>query len=409
MALHAAAKDLSRQAKDPMALALWLGIPILIGALITLAFGDVGEAPPRAKLLVADEDGSFLSELFVGLLAREELRVLDSERVPLDEGRKRLDEGEASALLLIPEGFGQAVLEDTPSELELVTNPAQSILPQIAEETLRVLVDVVFYMQRIVGDDIRGIVDEMGGLEATPSDEEVTRISVAVNGVFRRVERYLLPPVLEADTATDAQAPSVDVSVLFLPGIVLMALLFFATGLSEDMWRERSMGTLRRAVSAPGGVGGLFAGKLMAGVVIAGVLALVLMAIGTFYLDLPWRVLPVAVVWCAVTGGVLLVLMCWIQMATRTPRAGQILTNAIAFPLLMVGGSFFPAEMMPKGLAAVGRFTPNGWSVAQLKDLLLERTAPTELLVPLLGMLAVGLLLFALASRTLSKRFARAS
>ena len=34
-------KDLSRHARDPVAVALWIGIPLLVGGLITLAFGEL--------------------------------------------------------------------------------------------------------------------------------------------------------------------------------------------------------------------------------------------------------------------------------------------------------------------------------------------------------------------------------
>lgn len=415
MALHAAAKDLSRHAKDTIALALWLGIPLLIGSLITLAFGDMGKAPPRATLLIADQDQSLVSDLFVTVLGREELRVIDAERVSLAEGRRRLDAGGASALLVIPKGFGQAVLEDAPSELALWTNPSQTILPGIAEQTLGVLVDLVFYAQRILGDDVREVVDDLGGFDGTPSNDAVSQISLAVNGVFRRAERYILPPALtvgeppKASTAGPAKRgpQKVDLAVLFLPSIVLMALFFLATGISEDMWRERTMGTLRRSVSAPGGAGSLFAGKVLAGMLVAAAMSCVLLVIGTIYLGLSWGLLPLAVLWCGVTGGVLLVLMCWVQMLAPSQRTGQVLTNAVTFPLLMVGGSFFPLEMMPAGMAAVGKFTPNGWALHRLKYFLLGRTDAYDLLPALGAMLGVLVVLYMLAGLTLKRRFAR--
>ncbi len=417
LALHATAKDLSRHAKDPMALALWMGIPLLIGFLVILAFGNMGKAPPRAKLLIVDEDQSFVSDLFVTILGREELRVIDSARVSLADGNAQLGEGKASALLVIPKGFGDAVLHDTPAELALRTNPAQSVLPQIVEQTMGILVDLVFYAQRILGDDLRAIMDDLGGFDGAPSDEAVSRISVAVNGVLRRAERYMLPPVLEigeAPSTATASAPGkarqkVSLAVLFVPSIVLMALFFLATGISEDMWRERALGTLRRAVSAPGGVSSLFAGKLLAGILVATATSLVLLVIGTVYLDLDWGLLPMAVLWCGITGGVLLVVMCWVQMLAPSQRAGQVITNAITFPLLMLGGSFFPMELMPSGLATVGRVTPNGWSLEQLKQFLLGRADMADLLPGLGGMVLVLFLLYMLASLTLKRRFASAS
>ena len=59
----AAAKDVRRRFRDPMALLLWLGVPLLIGTLITLAMGGRAPQPPTAHVLLADEDGGHLSNL----------------------------------------------------------------------------------------------------------------------------------------------------------------------------------------------------------------------------------------------------------------------------------------------------------------------------------------------------------
>lgn len=410
---HAMRKDLRRHAKDPMAVALWLGIPLLIGGLVTFAFGDVASAPPRAKVLIVDQDESVASTLFKGLLAREELKVLETEVVSLDAGTARIKKGDGSALLVIPEGFQTGVLKDEPTELRLTTNPAQSVLPQITAQMLQTFVDLVFYAQRILGDELRTIAEESGDFQEAPDDATVARISTSANGVMRRAQRYLAPPVLRIATSVDKSAgkgkgSSVNLAALFLPGIVLMALFFLATGVSEDVWRERDQGTLRRAVSSPGGVGALFGGKILAGMVVAAVISLLLLVLGMGYLGMSFRVLPIAVVWCTVTAGVLLIAMCFIQTLASSQRAGQIFTNAVSFPLLMLGGSFFPSELMPKWLAAVGRYTPNGWSLEYLKDLLLGRGSASSLLFGFTLLVVAGAALYLLTVQRI-RAFARAS
>ncbi len=404
----ATVKDLKRIARDPLAALLWMGIPLLIGGIIILAFGNVGKAPPKAHLLVADEDGSFVSGLFVSLLGREELRVLRTEEVDRSRGEARLREGEGSALLIIPEGFGAALLEDEPAELRMFTNPSQSVLPRISEQMVETLLDLVFYAQRILGDEIRGLIEGVDLTEEGPSDEVAGRISVAVNGTVRRAQRYLFPPVLTLDRAEDEGGEVMNFAVLFLPGIVLMGLFFLAGGISEDMWRERMQGTFRQAVSAPRGVRPVFAGKVLAGMVVAGASSLVLLLVGMLYLDLPLRLLPVAVLWCALTGGLLLIGMCWIQMVAPSHRSGQVFTNTVTYPLLMLGGSFFPSEVMPDFLAAIGRYTPNGWALERLKDLLLER-ASVGAMAAGFGVLALAVIVLFLLVQPRLRAFARST
>src|SRR5262245_9141667 len=127
----AAAKDIRRRLTDPAALAFWVALPLLLGGLLGFISDGGGGAPPRATVLVADEDGTFVSGLLSTALARA---PLDLTPVALEEGRRRIDDGDATALLVVPAGFQQAVLDGvSTAELALVTNPSQQILPNIAE------------------------------------------------------------------------------------------------------------------------------------------------------------------------------------------------------------------------------------------------------------------------------------
>ena len=59
------------------------------------------------------------------------------------EGRRRMEEGEASGFLIIPEKFGAHVLDREATTLSLVTNPSQRILPGILTEALGFVADAL--------------------------------------------------------------------------------------------------------------------------------------------------------------------------------------------------------------------------------------------------------------------------
>ena len=121
--LTSAAKDVRRRLADPLALAIWAGIPILVGGLIGAMSGG-GTAALKAHVLVADQDQTMVS----GLLADSSWGgLLETEAVELEDGRRRMDEGEATALLVVPEGFQEAVLHERPAELRLLTNAPKAI------------------------------------------------------------------------------------------------------------------------------------------------------------------------------------------------------------------------------------------------------------------------------------------
>ena len=118
-------KDLSRWMLDRVALLIWFGIPLLVGTLIT-SLVDAGGRTPTGTLLVADEDGTFVSGVFVGAFSQDQLGdLIIVEQVSSEDGELRINEGEASGFLTIPEGFQDALLNETPVSVTLKTNPAQ--------------------------------------------------------------------------------------------------------------------------------------------------------------------------------------------------------------------------------------------------------------------------------------------
>ena len=137
-----------------MVLPLWVSFPLLIGGLVTLVMSGFDRAPPIAHLLVADEDGGQLSWLLAKAFGQAGPgQFLHVEEVQRENGRNARWPGEASAMLVIPEGFRSAVLREKPTTLLLVTNPAQRILPRMIEEELAIAADGVFYFHRLTGNE----------------------------------------------------------------------------------------------------------------------------------------------------------------------------------------------------------------------------------------------------------------
>ena len=407
----AAAKDIRRRLADPAAFAFWIGLPLLLGGLLSF-INDDNAAPPRATVLVVDEDDTFSSGLL--LTALERAPTLELRTVTLDEGRRRIDDGDATALLVVPKGFEQAVLDassassSSPSqaELTLVTNPAQQILPNIVEETLEIVVEGVFYVQQIFGSALRRLADAQSG---PPSDVDVATMAVEINREVASLQNVLFPPAIAltvARAAPEHDAPSLSLGQLFLPGMLFMSLLFIAGGMAGDIWEEQQMGTLKRALATPQSAHRLLGGKLVAGIVMMTAIGFVALAAGSLLFDVAWWRLPAALAWCVFTGGALLALMTPLNMLASSQRAADMLSSTIIFPLMMLGGSFFPFEYMPAWMAAIGRWTPNGLGVARMKDLLYGDVALAPIATAALGIGVPAAAAFLFSARKLRRRFA---
>jgi ABC-type Na+ efflux pump permease subunit len=407
--LRSAAKDLRRRLRDPLGLVLWFAIPTFIGVAVKLAFGSAGGPPPRAYVLVVDEDDSFGSRALVGALSQGgETSPFRGERVSAAEGERRMQAGEATALVVVPQGFGRALLEEKPTTLRLMTNPSQSILPKMVETGLGLLPDAVYYAHRLFGSSLRslaGLLDSGGEV----AEVDVARGAVEVQRAVRslRTMTASAPFTLAISDAARPSGPPPDPGALFLPSLLFMALFFVASSASGDVWVEKELGTLRRALQAPRGASAYFAGKLLAGAALFAAMMVVAGLVGRWGFGLPLSRLPAAVAWTTTTGLVFLLLLTLAQLYAGSARTGGFLVNLVTLPLLMMGGSFFPFELMPEWMAALGRRTPNGWALVQLKAVLNGSLAAPAFAMRLGVLAAAGGLLFLLCLRRLTGGFAR--
>jgi len=406
-----ALKDIRRRLEDPAALVIWFAIPILLGGLMTLAFGGREGPKPRAHVLLVDEDDSFVSRLLAGTFGGQSdaANLASVERVSREEGKARIDAGEGTALLIIPEGFGEAILAERPIALKLVKNPAQTILPRIVEEVLSVVVDGTFYAQRLIGDPYRQAVQQGVGNEGPMPDEAIAALSVGAVRLWERVSASVDPLAIRLTTRIERDEeprPRQDIGLLFLPSVLFMALMFISQGISEDLWVEKNAGTLRRVLATPQPLSGFLLGKLLAGLTVISVIMLPGLALGTWFWGIPWQRALSALAWSVLAGLFFLLLFHAVYLFASSQRQAGVLASMVLFPMLMAGGAFFPFELMPRWMADIGRLTPNGWVLVQFKAILAGEVELGTLLATGLALGFGGVLLFLLALRRLRSHFA---
>jgi ABC-type multidrug transport system permease subunit len=167
------------------------------------------------------------------------------------------------------------------------------------------------------------------------------------------------------------------------------------------MWAERRQGTLRRAVTAPTGVGGIVAGKWIAGTTALALVAAIGLAVGGGLFGIETQNPILAFAWITLVGGTLLAVFTLIQLLAPSETTGNVLANAITLPLAMLGGSFFPFETMPAWMVAVGRMTPNGWALFRLREIMSGEAASGVLLASIAGALVIVTVLGFVAARRL--------
>lgn len=392
-------KDIERMRRDPLALATSLGIPLVLVVIITLVFGG-GQATPQGRLLMADEDGTVLSQALTAAFSREPLaKMIVIETTDQKEGRRRMDRGDASALLIVPRGFQEAFFQSRPIQMQLVTNPAQEILPNIIQETLSIVVDGGFYVQRLGGPLLPAL-----AAGPPPSDDTVAQISIAFSRYGRSLSKYINPPLIGLELQVTAEKPaSQNIAAIFLPAMLFMGLLFIGNAHALDIWKEQLWGTLRRLVSTPASLAALLGARLISLALILTAVALVGVGGMRWFAHVPVASVSLATLWLVLSGAAFYLFLVTIAVHASGQRAASVIGNLVVFPLSLLGGSFFPFEMMPDWMASIGRFTPNGWAITEFKAFVAGSAHTKDFLIGAACMAAAGSLLFLLTLRRIRK------
>lgn len=122
-------RNLKELYRDPVALGFLLGMPIIFILIFSVAFG--GQATRPVTLGVVDEDQSQVSAAFLGgLKSIPALKLASPLYQSQSQAEEKLKTGELSIYLVIPRGFGEAVVHHQAIDLVLAYNEIDPLLPQ---------------------------------------------------------------------------------------------------------------------------------------------------------------------------------------------------------------------------------------------------------------------------------------
>ena len=385
-----AAHHIRRVIRNPGLILLLLAIPLTLAVIEYAAFGSTaaeGKLPPT-KVLFLDEDDTltsgFLPQVFSGGPAKDFFEL--AQVASRDEAARMFTRGQASALIVVPKGFQDALLAGSRCELVFSTNPIQSIGPEIARSMLEmtVLIGNGLYAQAI---EPVGRIKALFDAGRDPSSDEVAEISRGFFEAGRRLGGLDALNRLTVDVQrpgeTEARTgfgndPKTFFAYVF-PGLVVFALMFIAQSLAIRLLRDRMKGLQRRIVITPvsptavvmGGVTYLVAGLLALLVFLALIGALV------FRIQLrdPVSLLAIGLGFAVFAAGLHLLS----GSLARSDRGAGFVGSVVVLVLSLLGGTFVPSETYPPFLRAVATMVPNGAAQQGFIDVLVHKIPLAEL------------------------------
>jgi ABC-2 type transport system permease protein len=368
-------KDVRRRLAAPAGLLLNLAIPLVITGTMLLTFGrrgggDEQQAPVLRLLAVVQDEGPMARMISGASQSPEFAKHIELRTVPdRESGLRRMRAEGFAALLVIPEDFSDVLLDGRRAELEMVKNPAQSVMPVVAQQGAEVLALYLSIAASLLGEEgprVRALFEGEGWDDPAGLASLLVTLRDRVVGI----DDYLIPPLVEVATARpEKQTAGFDWMAWMFPGMVVMVLLFGALVQMADVLRERQWGTLRRQFAAPLSATAILASKVLAAAAVVGLAVLLLIIAGAALFGIRWgnpgALAAVALlVVLGATGFAAL-----IYSFVRTERQGDGLGGVLVMVMSLLGGAFLPPQILPEWLQQVSVFTISHWSHGALRAL----------------------------------------
>jgi len=374
------AKDLVRFRRNPLPWLIFLAVPLVITALIGLAFGsrsgDSGMA--RIRFAVVDEDDSPLTRFLRGGMNQAQGgKYLEPVFLDRKEAMRQIQDNQISAVVVLPPHFTRDYLTGRePVMLELIKNPAQSIHPAIIEELLGALVTGLNALARNFQPEFA---DWQAVFEGRGDHRTVAELIRRGGDRFEAVKDYLLPPRISytkesrkkvEDTGKGVAQPGANVFIYILPGLSAMFLLFLANTAMMDLHRELQNRTLQRFRTLHHRLLTLVVSKVAVAVVMLFLCGAIMLGGGSLVFRIHWQH-PLALIgltagFCLFAAGLLALLTALIP----NQRQADTLNTLIAMAVALAGGCAFPADLLPPLLRDhVSTLLPTYWFVETIRNL----------------------------------------
>lgn len=164
-----------------------------------------------------------------------------------------------------------------------------------------------------------------------------------------------------------ATGPDIQLINFLIPGIVGMTAMFGSINETMSIVWDKSLGVFDRILAAPVSSISIIVGKTMSGAVMGVISALVLLIIGSMVFgvslaNISFVILIILLASFSFTGiGTI------ISGLASEPREAMMLSNLLRFPMMFLGGVFFPTEAMPMPLPYVARALPLTYATEALR------------------------------------------
>ncbi|MCY4019178.1 MAG: ABC transporter permease [Chloroflexi bacterium] len=321
-------------------------IPIVLAAVFGLS-----SAPRGGSIAVdfIDQDNTPASQALVdALLATNDAFVRGSEVENIESARTRVGEGTASAAIVIPQGFAQAL------------------------QTFEALPILYFSREDSFGDPIQHSVNTVisqlnSSIIAARAGELVLNaldIEAESGALYARAQDLLAQELVVYDLRLSNSEGDLQPGEGFgqsVPGLGAMFVMFTVLGGMATLLRDRQNWTLQRVIVMPVSRAQVLGGKILSLFILGMIQYLILFGFGGLMgLEIGSRIVLLVFVMAAFA---LCITALTFAIASSIGSEGQAiyLANLLSVTLAALGGGWWPLEVVPPFMQTLGHISPVAW------------------------------------------------
>ncbi|MEH7883683.1 ABC transporter permease [Bacillus sp. JJ1609] len=361
-----AAFEIKRIFQKPQSYLLLFGMPLLFTFIFGGLFSGDGENKPVVS--VVDKDNTGLSQALIN-----EVKTTSAVNISMEDDKsasEKFDNQEIAGYILMNEGFEEELLKQEVPEVVFVSSPSfegSALVQQIINDSitkLRISAAASTFYQDITGENPAAIQEKISK-ELASAPAAVKTVTVTKNS--------------ELENMNNITARSAGFTIMF----VMIAMLSVTGVLLE----ARQTGVWYRMMSTPASKTELLSGYLLAFFLIGWIQFGILMIVSKWVFHVEWGntlaniVLVSSLLLCTIGLGL------FIAGFVKTSEQQSVFGNLIIISTCMIGGVYWPLEIMPGFMQQAAKFVPQYWGLEGFAELAARGGALSDIIGP------VGILL----------------
>jgi len=416
--LFLAVKDMRVLLSDKGNIFWVFGFPVLFALFFGALYSGAGEGPSGMKIALVDEDNSEFSSSYIsGLESDEALIVIHLNR---EEAIEQVRKGKVSAAVILNKGFGdgfEALFNSDEPKLEIASDPSrkmesgylQGLLAKAQFEAL----GSKFNDQDWLRGQIKQWRDEVegsNGLETEQAklflnffDSFDTLITDSNDGGFAAGFEGDLINFGKLDVSREYEGPIAPFQITF-PQVLLWGFLMCTSTFAISIVKERTNGTFNRLRIGPLGYAHILGGKGLACFMTCICIVCILFLGAKIIFKMPMGNYALFIMGLFFTILCFVGLMMFVCTIGRTEQSVGAAGWAILMIMGMFGGAMLPLAFMPSWLRRFSYFSPVRWGILALEGAIWRDFKFTEMIIPCLVLLGIGLAFFLLGVAMLRRQ-----